>query len=186
MYRRDDKLEAPADEDVTDEQRKQRANAAGQVLRSWRLMPGTQADGSIDEAVLRDWITRVRKQCAETGHVTGCDIQISEILARSPAGADGAWPHESVRSVIEHLQSRVVDEHFQVAVFNNRGVTTRGMGDGGKQERDLAKRYEGYSQVVGARWPRTKAILHSMALSYERYADREDVNAELTDLNWNH
>ncbi len=184
-YRRDDKQEVRADDTVADEQRKQRTNAAGRIFRSWRLMPGTQADGSIDEGALLDWITRARKQCAESGHVTGCDIQIAEILARSPAGADGAWPHESVRSVIEHLQNRVVDEHFQVAVFNNRGVTTRGVGDGGKQERDLAQRYEGFSQAVGAKWPRTKAILHSIAQSYERYADREDVTAELTDLDWN-
>ena len=183
-YRRDDKQGAPTDEGFTDEQRKQRASAAGQIFRSWRLMPGTQADGSIGEAAILDWVTRTRKQCADSGHVTGCDIQIAEILARSPAGADGAWPHESVRNVIEQLQNRVVDEHFQVAVFNNRGVTSRGLGDGGKQERELAKRYESMSRAMGSRWPRTKAILHSIAQSYERHAQREDVSAELTDLSW--
>ncbi len=184
IYRRDDKQESLSDAGIDHEQKKNRADNAREILASWRLMPGLQDDGAIVEATLNDWVDRARRQCADTGHVTGCDLQIAEILARSPSGSDGAWPHEAVRNVIETLQNRVVDEHFEVAIYNNRGVTTRGLDDGGAQERALAKKYEDMSKVVGPRWPRTRTILLRVAAHYKRYAKHEDVSTELRDLNW--
>lgn len=106
------------------------------------------------------------------------------ILARSPAGSDGAWPHEAVRNVVEKLENRAIDEHLPIEVYNNRGVTSRGLGDGGKQEHELAKKYEEMSKVMGSRWPRMSAILRGMAKHYERYAKHEDSTSELRDLSW--
>lgn len=182
VYRRDDKQESPSDAGLDENQRKGRANNAREILASWQLLPGLQDDRAIVGATLIRWVEQARRQCADTGHVTGCDLQIAEILAKSPSGSDGAWPHEAVRDVIERLQSRVVDEHFEVAIYNNRGVTTRGLDEGGAQERALAKKYDEMSKVVGSRWLRTRTILKRVAAHYERYAKHEDASTELRDL----
>lgn len=184
IYKPHDRMEATPEGGVTEEQKALRADNTRQVFRSWRLLPGTELDGSVDEAALFDWVSRVRKHAIETGHVTGADLQIAEILARSPVGSDGLWPHESVRSVVEQLQSRVVDEHFRIAVMNNRGVTTRGLGDGGRQERDLAEKYAQMSRAVAVRWPRMGAILKGISVSYERQARHEDASKDLRELDW--
>ena len=60
--------------------------------------------------------------------------------------------------------------------INSRGVATRGVYDGGDQERALAARYAGWAQTVG-RWPRTSRLLRELAEDYERDARMEDERA---------
>lgn len=67
--------------------------------------------------------------------------------------------------------------------LQNRGVTWRGLGDGGKQEYELAKQYERMNKVMGSRWPKMRAVLESMAKHYEQYAKHEDSSSEFRDLN---
>ena len=43
-------------------------------------------------------------------------------------------------------------------INNDRGVTTRGMNDGGEQERVLANKYDTMSKAMASRWPKTAGI----------------------------
>jgi hypothetical protein len=104
------------------------------------------------------------------------------MLARSPADSDGLWPHAAVRNLIERLSNDIIDEHLQVGVYNSRGVTSRGLSDGGAQERDLATRYRQMSEAVKQNWPRTAKMLRSIADYYVRDAEHHDVQSELNDL----
>jgi hypothetical protein len=182
LYKRDDGTVDPMRAGLPDEQKEAMRGNARTVLDSWDLLPGLRDDGSIDGKELMNWVEAARKQCAETNHVTGGDLQISEILARSPSDPDGAWPHTAIREVIERLQSQVIERHVPTAVYNKRGVTTRGMFDGGDQERALAKRYEEMAKQVSPKWPRTGGILNELARSYYRDAAREDTMTDLRDL----
>jgi hypothetical protein len=47
-----------------------------------------------------------------------------------------------------------------IAIHNNRGVTTRGLFDGGDQERGVAHQYHAWSDALKLDWPRTSS-LHS-------------------------
>jgi len=181
LYKRADrKLEAEP-EGVDDEMRERRARVAHEVLNSWYLLPGVQDDGSVDEKTLMDWITDTRRKCAEEDHVTGGDIEIGFILAHAPADPDGTWPHTAVRNVIEKLNNETIDRHIQNEIYNSHGVTSRGLNDGGKQERDLAQSYEVMSAKL-KKWPRTAAILNSLASGYVEMAKREDIESDLWDL----
>lgn len=184
IYKRDDREEEPSNEDASDEIRERRARVAHEVLDSWYLLPGLKEDGDVDEKVLTDWITTARKRCEETKYVTGCDLQIGFILAHAPADPDGTWPHTAVRNVIERLNNQTVDDHIQNEIYNSRGVTSRGLNDGGKQERVLVEKYKKLSDVVKARWPRTAALLRSIAESYEHEARGHDLESDLHDLRW--
>jgi hypothetical protein len=182
MYKRDDRSPDLSHEDIGKEARQNLAHNARLVVDSWRLFPGLNEDGSVDELQLSQWIEAARQECAGTRHVTGGDLQIGFMLAYAPADPDGSWPHTAVRNLIERLNNDIVDEHIQTGVYNSRGVTWRGLADGGAQERDLAERYKKMSEAVKLKWPRTGALLRSIADSYTRDAERQDIMSELNDL----
>lgn len=184
IYKRDDHAEDPNNEGVSEEIRERRARAAREVLDSWYLMPGVKEDGTVDEKVLTEWVEDTRKRCEETKHVIGCDLQIGFILAHAPADPDGTWPHIAVRNLIERLNNETIDRHIQNEIYNSRGVTSRGMNDGGNQERALTEKYRKMSDSIKAKWPRTSAMLRGMAEWYEREAKGHDVESDLHDLRW--
>ncbi|KKW20478.1 MAG: hypothetical protein UY62_C0050G0005 [Parcubacteria group bacterium GW2011_GWF2_50_9] len=184
IYKRDNRAENPSEEDVNEEIRERRARVAHEVLDSWYLLPGLKDDGSVDEKALSDWITAARKRCEETNHVIGCDLQIGFILAHAPADPDGTWPHTTVRNIVEQLNNQTIDDHIQNEIYNSRGVTSRGLNDGGNQERALVEKYKKLSEAVKVRWPRTATLLRSIAKFYEHEAKGHDVESDLQDLRW--
>ena len=68
---------------------------------------------------------------------------------------------------------------FYTGVLNNRGETSRVMGEGGTQERTLAARFRERSAAVALRYPRLAEALNSVAKHYEHDARREDDEAKL-------
>jgi hypothetical protein len=62
--------------------------------------------------------------------------------------------------------------------MNQRGVTSRGLYDGGAQERGLADKYKVAADRVRGRWPRSGALLDGLNRSYRNDARREDRSAE--------
>lgn len=184
IYKRDDHVEDPSNDDVSEEIRERRARVAHEVLDSWYLMPGVKEDSTLDEKELTDWVDVARKQCTETKHLMGCDIQIGFILAHAPADPDGIWPHTAVRNLIERLSNEIIDRHIQNEIYNSRGVVSRGLNDGGKQERGLAEKYKKIGSAIKAKWPRTAKMLRGIAESYEYQAKNEDIDSDLHDLRW--
>ena len=98
----------------------------------------------------------------------------------SPLGADGIWPAESVRSIIEAIGSPSIEAGIHVGVVNDRGFTTRGPYDGGEKERNIAARYKRWAQQASGEWPRTSRILRRLAEEYEREAGRHDAEAQVS------
>jgi len=148
------------------------------VLKGWRRLPGTQEDGSVDAAALSSWVQRARALLLERDRADIGDEHLGQLLSGSPAGADGAWPCEGVRSVVEATKSQHLDTGVEVGRFNARGVTRRGLLDGGQQEIAIANQYRKWADIVGDRWPRTGRLLRRLAEGYARDARREDESAE--------
>ena len=184
VYKRDDHGQDVDKLEIDEELRERRAKVAHEVLNSWYLVPGAKVDGSVDEKELMDWIASARKQCVETKRTIGCDLQIGFILAHAPADPDGTWPHIAVRNAIESLNNETVDRHIQNEIYNSRGVVSKGLGDGGRQEYGLAEKYKEMGQKIKVKWPRTSALLRSISESYSHQAKREDVDSDLQDLRW--
>ncbi len=79
-----------------------------------------------------------------------------------------------MRELIERLGRSEADRGFEIEVRNSRGATSRGLTDGGEQERVLAAKYKELARKVADQWPRTARILRSVAKTYEEDARRED------------
>ena len=157
-----------------------RAHHAYDLLSSWHTIPGTRPDGTINQDDLFAWVDRARAACE--GRRNACDTHIGQVLAYAPTGGDGLWPHESVRALIEYVNTRALKDGFRTGVLNKRGVTIRDPFAGGAQERVLAQQYRTWAQSLAPANPRTAAVLSEIADDYEREAHAEDVRAAQRDL----
>ncbi|SEN81469.1 helix-turn-helix domain-containing protein [Cryobacterium luteum] len=154
------------------------ANLAWSVLREWHTLPGQGDDGSIDAAHLTEWVRSARLALSDTGRSAIGDEQIGHVLASSPIGLDGVWPAETVRELIENIGNARIDAGLAMGRTGRRGVTSRGVFDGGEQERVLETEYLSMAAKVATKWPRTARILRSIADDYHRDALRNDAEAE--------
>jgi Helix-turn-helix domain len=160
-----------------DEREAALAQHAWWVIRHWRGLPGRRDDNTVDGEHLKAWVHNARLAFAESDRADIGDELIGQVLAASPPGSDGIWPTEPVREIIETIGSQNVESGVHTGVINDRGVTSRGVFDGGKQEWDLAMQYREWSTQTATDWRRTSRVLRGLAESYERDARREDAEA---------
>ena len=145
-----------------------------------RHLPGLHQDGTFDGEHLERWVRDARLALADAHRADIGDEQIGQTLAASPPGSDGIWPAEPVRAIIETIGSPSIEAGIHVGALNERGVTTRGVYDGGQQEHDLADRYKRWAQQTSGEWPRTSRILRRLSDTYEQEARRQDAEARLS------
>ena len=110
--------------EVSDET-KARAMQGHLLLEAWKGMPGLDKDGRLDELRLREWVSEARRLATAADRTEVVDVYLGGILSRCPAGADGVWPHEAVRELIDELASDPIDRGFKTAVRNRRGMVRR-------------------------------------------------------------
>lgn len=132
----------------------------------------------MDASLLSDWYTTAMEKLAETGRESAGQEALGRVLASTPPDDDGTWPGEVVREFLESQQSSEIEGGLFVELLNRRGVTTRGLEDGGAQEQALVERYTADADRLADEAPRTAAILRDIAKSYAREARRNDQSAE--------
>lgn len=156
------------------------ARNAYRLLNEWSVTPGTTEDGTVDQQALEAWVTEARQRLIELKRREVGDLQIGRVLARAPEDPDGTWPTRPVRTLIERVASTDIESGLGTQILNDRGVTTRGLLDGGAQERTLAERWRDRAKRIRDGWPRTAALLDSAATSYEHQAREHDAQSERT------
>ncbi|WP_324751453.1 hypothetical protein [Roseovarius sp. Pro17] len=151
------------------------------LLKGFSILPGF-VDREPDSSKLTDWIDRMQQLALEHDRQVSTDLSLGNVLAHSPNDdLDGGWPHRFVRDEIERLSSSNVERGLQTERFNMRGVTVRGMRDGGMLERELAADYRRWAEIAEL-WPRTNSLLSRIAESWERDAEREDSEVRQREL----
>jgi hypothetical protein len=133
---------------------------------------------SLDE--LRAWVVVARQKAKEEDRIEVCDVNLGELFARAPEDADKAMPPVAIRDIIEETESEKMESGLTIGLHNLRGVISKSLYEGGKQERDLAARFEKYAEIC-SKWPRTAAALRSVAEDYIHQANREDERAKARD-----
>ncbi|MFE8920975.1 hypothetical protein [Streptomyces rochei] len=170
-----------SDEDTVDavekENRRNIANHSYQALRTLRTCPGIKADGTLDPVALRTWVMTARAELASRDRARVGDVQIGQVLAFAPRDQDDLQVPEAVRDLLEEINSNDLERGLSIGIYNKRGVTSRGLLDGGVQEMELARSFREQAERVRA-WPRTRKLLKRLAESYEADARREDQEAE--------
>lgn len=153
------------------------ATNAYRLLREWQFVPGTMDDGVVDATALQRWLDQARTALSEVDRLEIGELQIGEVFAHATSDPDGTFPSRPVRDVLEAAPSDRLERGFTIGLLNKRGVTSRGMTDGGKQEYDLADKYEAWARGVEATHPRTAGALRVVAESYREEGRRNDEEA---------
>ncbi len=85
---------------------------------------------------------------------------------------------------METINTDSIRRNFSAAIFNKRGATSRGVFDGGEQERVLARHFSRLSELHKNRFPNVASILDNLSKGYEEDAKREDESAERDKLEY--
>jgi hypothetical protein len=138
------------------EQRRTAARFANHVLTKWPTYPGQGTEPVERERVLLDWSRR----------------------ARVSAGPDEVWPCQAARILIDELGPDFGD-HLAMAKWNLRGMVTKELYEGGRQEREIAAGYRDAASKLrqDPRWSAAAALLDKMVDRYEREAAEADATA---------
>ena len=174
LFKRDDGSSDPADDAASPEQRQAFLTKVWNLLDELARIPGTRDDGSIDATALLAWIVAAREGCAAAGRQDSCDRRIGNLLAKSPDGKDGYWPHPAVRDALDAIGTEAVKSGFHIGKFNSRGVVCRAPGGG--QERDLATKFRGDGEAIRIDHPFTTRCLFELAADYEHQGQWHDTD----------
>ncbi|MBK9032172.1 MAG: XRE family transcriptional regulator [Myxococcales bacterium] len=162
-------------------ERARMAEQAYRLLDSWARIPGSRHDGSIDQARLEAWIFEARRLAGDVGRADIADLKIGQVLSAAGMGQDGNWPAEEVREMLELFPSESMRQGFVTGKGNRRGVTTRGLRDGGELEREEAARYQAWANAIRKAHRRTARVLDDLAARYTADAAHHDEQSERLD-----
>lgn len=179
---KDDILEEEKKE-LSEEQIRNRAKNAFQLLRSWKKIPGVDVAGKIDVEFLNSWVTTVRELANKIDRLGIADDTIGHMLAQYPEN-DNNWPPEVICNLIETINTKELKSGFSAATYNKRGSSTRGAFDGGDIERGHARYFSDFANRLRNKFPNTSAILDHLAKGYELDAKRIDDSADRDKLDY--
>lgn len=166
-------------EDQADEEQRDASMAtnAYRLLNAWDSPPGL-VDGVMNAEVLRTWIDRAVNLLAERGRTEVGLQHIGQVLGHTPPDADGTWPGIVVQDLLEEVQLDHIETGLYLHIVNSRGVTSRGLEDGGDQELRLASDYRVKAEALADSAPRVAGLFRRIAASYESDARRNEEDAE--------
>jgi excisionase family DNA binding protein len=159
-------------------QEQARARISWHILQEWPTLPGMAEDGSVNADELNAWVRAARLELSENRRSEIGDELVGQILSKSPFGHDGFWPAEPVRELVESIGNARIEAGLHIGKVNQRGVTSRGVFDGGDQERRLEAEYREMAAGIAAKWPRTARVLRGIADGYRSESRRRDADAE--------
>jgi len=163
------------------EESKAIATNASRLLREWKTPPGTQKDGTFNEALFTEWLRKVKEVCTESGHLEVALITIGEVLIHTLPDPDGLWIRRAVAAALNERDAEKMRRGFWTGIYRLRGF--HWIDPTGKPERELAEQFRiKAEEVENAGFHRFAATLRSLAKDYDReaeqiinnYKDRDD------------
>lgn len=157
------------------------AETAWDVFRACRRLPGTCDDGTIDAAVITQFVDELLARCRDVDRLEIGAEMLGQILAHAPADDDESWPCLAVREVLERSELEDMRRGFRIGIFNKRGATWRSPTDGGEQERALSRSFAEKAAKIRDTHPLVASVLEDLAADYLRDAHNEDIDARLNE-----
>lgn len=180
FFGRSDGKEDPPELRLGDEERRRElARAALQILEWFERVPGTDEAGAVALERLKTWTGEARSALRYLGRTEVGDQRIGRLLAKASKDESGRWPRQEVCEVLEEIATKDVRIGFVAGGLDRRGVWTRGLEEGGHQERNRAARYRARAASVAFEFPFVARALREIAEHYDDQAVTIDTRAEL-------
>ena len=160
-----------AEPEEPSEQRRNIATNAYRLLSSWRVVPGTRADGEFEPNAFTEWLTTMEEIVKASGHYDVAMIQLGDVLVHSPEGPDGLWIQPVIAEAMNSRERSSLRDGYRTGIYNSRGVYT--VDSEAKSERALAEKYrQRADQVENAGYHRLATTLRDVADGYNQHAER--------------
>lgn len=179
----DESLLKKEQENLSEEEIRNRATRAFKLLNSWKKVPGTREDNSIDESELRDWVYKARALARTVGRLEIADEEIGKVLARYPEDSP-SWPEEKIFRIIEEINSEKLEKGYFRELRRKRSFSVRGVFDGGSIERANAAYFEKLENDFRGKYPNVSKVFRRLKKCYLWDGKRMDENAEIDKLEY--
>lgn len=150
---------------------KRQARTAFHILDHMRYTPGPSGE-EIDAKALTEWVQDVALLTTKSDCFDSAMCAVGAVLGRVNVRDGQPYPHPAIVAVLEGSIGDHALKAFGISIFNARGLTVRG--HGGRQEYDLAEKYEAISRKLRDVAPRTSATFKQLGREYRRDGVRED------------
>lgn len=168
LYRSIDEETSDSGETEVDSSRSALMAQSWKLLRDWKQLPGTDANGAIDEVAIQKWCNETRQLASNCGRLEPCDSHLGQLFAHSSPESDGRWPCAIVTKLIEDIASDAIGSGFATGVRSLHGSGFHG--NNGEQERELAESYRKKANAIRFEAPFTARVLDSVVSYFEAWA----------------
>ena len=109
----------------------------------------------------------------------GFAFLLGDILGLSIPGADGFFPHDTIRELLEEINNDDVDRNMVVTYINNQNA--HAVTDG-SELKEKAKRFIEMADRLAISYHHTAAILRSIGQDYMRESKWDYLYSEIGDV----
>ncbi len=122
------------------------ASNAYKLLDEWKIIPGSQEDGTFEPSDFESWTNNVAEMSKESGHLRSALRVIGKNLINSPEGDDILWIHTTIADFLNRRELDSVRDAFKMAIYNSRGVHF--IDPEAKPEIELSEVYQSKSEAL--------------------------------------
>ena len=147
------------------------AHSAFELLYGWRIIPGTQIDGTFDGDRFTTWLNETKDLCKESGHFKIAMGQIGQVLAFASPDPEGLWIHKTIAEALNNKDVSDMRRGFTIGLFNKRGMHIFSYGEAEKQ---IAADYRIKTKALSDNgFFRIADAIRNLAEQYERDAEKD-------------
>ena len=153
-------------------------NSLHTFYRKLNFCPCTHNTNNIKKEELEEWVNKFKSILEKQKQRKLFGMVLGRIFSFSPQGNDGFYPHESIRDIIENLNSedfKLLKNSYIVTILNKRGTYSP---DAGITEAKLAREYKKNANGIRLFFPFSASIYDEISDSYISQSQLERTEAE--------
>jgi len=181
LYKSDKNTELEEEGTLVDVWAFQMAKNAYILLDSWNIIPGMQEDGTVEIEYLKSYVNLSRDLAIKYGRTGSIDRYLAKILAQYPGITRTGLPM-GICKAIEDIGTKELLDNLQIEIYNRRGVVVREGREGGRLETVESDHFFRLANLYKIDFPNVSQVFASLAKSYLKEAKRNDLTAEIEDL----
>ncbi len=144
---------------------------AYRLLNTWKLVPGINGEGFIDEEALNKWFDKMKELAERDDRLEVALMNFGKVLYYSPKDRDGFWIDRSVANILNEDNSKTIRRGYTVEAFNSVGVVN--VDENGTVWLDLEKKWEERAQETDLKYFRFAESLRNLAKQFHDQAEHE-------------
>ena len=183
-YKRSDGGDDPEELEAMNENHKKiRSINSYKVLEKLARFHGHDKDGKQNSSEIVNWVRQVRAGCKKLARERACDHVLGKLFSTAFKEDEEVWLNEHVRDALEQVINEEMSISLKTALYNKRGVHTRGKG--GDQERRIAERFRKQVDALQYTHPKIARVLNKLVETYEHEAEWHDAEDAVRKRLWN-